>query len=79
VAPHSTPAFLLSAPVMSKAMAHPRPQPRPAFERVPQSKKNRTSAFRPFQTLIEKFYIEDKKELKWIMEYMKDEFDLDLS
>ena len=57
--------------------ARPSSQPRPVFDRV-QSRQNR-NAVRPFQTLIEQFYIQDGKELKWIMQYMKQEKGIDLS
>ncbi|KAJ9609397.1 hypothetical protein H2200_005724 [Cladophialophora chaetospira] len=58
-------------------MARARSQPKPVFNRV-QSRQNR-NAVRPYQTLIEKFYIQDGRELKWIMQYMKEEKGIDLS
>ncbi len=57
--------------------ARPHPQPGPVFDRV-QSRQNR-NAVRPFQTLIEQFYILENRELKWIMNYMKQEKGIDLS
>jgi len=64
---------------MSKSMAQPRSQPKSMFDRVPQSKKNRKVAFEPFKTLLEKLYIQEGRELKWIMEYMRDTGELDFS
>lgn len=66
--------------MMPSSMARPRSQPKRVFKRVPQSKPHsRDAAFGPYRTLIEKFYIEEERPLKWIMDHLKNEYEFNSS